>query len=145
VVNPGWGDSVQTAKAGLMEIADVFVVNKADRPGSAETESDLAGMLELSSRRSWRPPIVRTVATTGEGVDELFEAIAAHRSHLEATGDADARRRARLREELRGLVGAEMLERAAKVTSGQRFETIVDDVARRVRDPYSAADELLHE
>jgi LAO/AO transport system kinase len=85
------------------------------------------------------------VATTGEGVDALFEAIAAHRSHLEATGDADARRRARLREELRGLVGAEMLERAAKVTSGQRFETIVDDVARRVRDPYSAADELLHE
>ena len=145
VVNPGWGDSVQTAKAGLMEIADVFVVNKADRPGSAETESDLVGMLELSSRRTWRPPIVRTVATTGEGVDELFEAIAAHRSHLEATGDADARRRARLREELRGLVGAEMLERAAKLTSGQRFETIVDDVARRVRDPYSAADELLHE
>lgn len=144
VVNPGWGDSVQTAKAGLMEIADVFVVNKADRPGSAETESDLAGMLELSSRRSWRPPIVRTVATTGEGVDELFEAIAAHRSHLEATGDADARRRARLREELRGLVGAEMLERAAKLTNGQRFETIVDDVARRVRDPYSAADEILH-
>jgi len=145
VVNPGWGDSVQTAKAGLMEIADVFVVNKADRPGSAETQSDLVGMLELSSRRTWRPPIVRTVATTGEGVDELFEAIAAHRSHLEATGDADARRRARLREELRGLVGAEMLERAAKLTNGQRFETIVDDVARRVRDPYSAADELLHE
>jgi LAO/AO transport system kinase len=145
VVNPGWGDSVQTAKAGLMEIADVFVVNKADRPGSAETESDLVGMLELSSRRAWRPPIVRTVATTGEGVDELFEAIAAHRSHLETTGDAEARRRARLREELRGLVGAEMLERAAKLTNGQRFETIVDDVARRVRDPYSAADELLHE
>jgi LAO/AO transport system kinase len=145
VVNPGWGDSVQTAKAGLMEIADVFVVNKADRPGSAETQSDLVGMLELSSRRVWRPPIVRTVATTGEGVDELFEAIAAHRSHLETTGDAEARRRARLREELRGLVGAEMLERAAKLTNGQRFETIVDDVARRVRDPYSAADELLHE
>jgi LAO/AO transport system kinase len=145
VVNPGWGDSVQTAKAGLMEIADVFVVNKADRPGSAETQSDLVGMLELSSRRVWRPPIVRTVATTGEGVDELFEAIAAHRSHLEATGDADARRRARLREELRGLVAAEMLERASKLCSGQRFETIVDDVARRARDPYSAADELLHE
>ena len=145
VVNPGWGDSVQTAKAGLMEIADVFVVNKADRPGSAETQSDLVGMLELSSRRVWRPPIVRTVATTGEGVDELFEAIAAHRSHLEATGDADARRRARLREELRGLVAAEMLERASKLCSGQRFETIVDDVARRARDPYAAADELLHD
>ncbi|MDQ1455667.1 MAG: GTPase [Actinomycetota bacterium] len=143
VVNPGWGDSVQAAKAGLLEIADVFVVNKADRPGVAETQSDLAGMLELSSRRTWQPPIVRTVATTGEGVDELFEAIVAHRAHLEATGDADARRRARLREELRGLVAAEMLDRASTVSSGPRFETIVDEVARRVRDPYSAAEELL--
>jgi LAO/AO transport system kinase len=143
VVNPGWGDSVQTAKAGLMEIADIFVVNKADRPGAAETASDLVGMLELSGRRAWRPPIVRTEATTGEGIDALFDAIVAHRQHLEATGDADARRRARLREELRGLVAAEMSARAAQVCSGQHFETIVDDVARRVRDPYGAADELL--
>jgi LAO/AO transport system kinase len=143
VVNPGWGDAVQTAKAGLMEIADVFVVNKADRPGAAETQSDLAGMLELSSRRSWQPPIVRTVATTGEGVDELYSAIAAHRTHLEATGDADARRRARLREELRGLVAAEMMERANAVCSGPRFETIVDEVAQRTRDPYTAVEVLL--
>ncbi len=143
VVNPGWGDAVQTAKAGLMEIADVFVVNKADRPGAAETASDLSGMLELSSRRSWRPPIVRTVATTGEGVEELFDAILAHKHHLETTGDADARRRARLREELRGLVGAEMLERAAALCSGPRFETIVDEVADRTRDPYTAVEELL--
>jgi LAO/AO transport system kinase len=143
VVNPGWGDSVQTAKAGLMEIADVFVVNKADRPGAAETQSDLVGMLELSSRRAWRPPIVRTVATTGEGVDELFDAIAAHRSHLEETGDANARRRARLREELRGLVAAELLERASELCSGPRFETIVDEVVERERDPYTAMDELL--
>jgi LAO/AO transport system kinase len=140
VVNPGWGDSVQTAKAGLMEIADVFVVNKADRPGVAETQSDLAGMLELSSRRVWRPPIVRTVATTGDGVDQLFEAIVAHRAHLGETGDADARRRERLREELRGLVAAEMLDRASKLCSGPRFETIVDEVARRALDPNREAD-----
>jgi len=143
VVNPGWGDSVQTAKAGLMEIADVFVVNKADRAGVAETQSDLAGMLELASRRVWRPPIVRTVATTGEGVDELFAAILAHRAHLEETGDADARRRARLEEELRALVAAEMLERASKLCSGPRFEAIVDEIVRRDRDPYAAVDELL--
>ena len=142
VVNPGWGDSVQTAKAGLMEIADVFVVNKADRPGAAETQSDLMGMLELSGRRAWRPPIVRTVATTGEGVDELFAAISEHKAHLEATGDAATRRRARLREELRGLVAAEMLERAAAVCSGPEFEQIVDEVAARTRDPYTAAEEL---
>jgi LAO/AO transport system kinase len=143
VVNPGWGDSVQTAKAGLMEIADVFVVNKADRPGAAETQSDLTGMLELSGRRAWRPPIVKTVATTGEGIDELYDAIAAHRTHLEHTGDADARRRARLREELRGLVAAEMLERASELCRGARFEEIVDEVAQRTRDPYTAMDEIL--
>jgi len=143
VVNPGWGDSVQTAKAGLMEIADIFVVNKADRPGAAETKSDLTGMLELSGHRAWRPPIVPTVATTGEGIDELFAAIAAHRSHLETTGDADARRRARLREELRGLVAAEMLERASTLCSGSAFETIVDEVADRSRDPYTAVQEIL--
>ncbi|HEV7525592.1 MAG TPA: methylmalonyl Co-A mutase-associated GTPase MeaB [Acidimicrobiia bacterium] len=145
VVNPGWGDAVQTAKAGLMEIADIFVVNKADRPGAAETQSDLLGMLELSGRRAWRPLIVRTVATTGEGVGELFDAISAHRAHLEATGDATARRRARLSEELRGLVGAVMLDRAAQVCSGPRFESIVDEVADRSSDPYAAVEELLAE
>ncbi len=86
---------------------------------------------------------MRTVATTGEGIETLFDAIAAHKAHLEATGDAEERRKARLREELRGLVGAEMLERAAALCRGPRFETIVDEVAGRDRDPYSAAEELL--
>jgi LAO/AO transport system kinase len=143
VVNPGWGDAVQTAKAGLLEIADVFVVNKADRPGAAEAEADLVGMLELSSRRTWRPPIVHTVATTGAGVDELFDAIAAHKTHVETTGQAEARRRARLREELRGLVAAEMEARTSALCDGPRFDAIVDEVAARTRSPYSAADALL--
>jgi LAO/AO transport system kinase len=143
VVNPGWGDAVQTAKAGLLEIADVFVVNKADRSGAAETEADLVAMLELSSRRTWLPPIVRTVATTGEGVDELFDAIAAHKAYVEASGQAEARRRARLREELRGLVAAEMEARASVLCAGPRFDAIVDDVAARTLSPYAAADALL--
>jgi LAO/AO transport system kinase len=145
VVNPGWGDAVQTAKAGLLEIADVFVVNKADRPGAAETEADLLGMLELSTRRIWKPPIVRTVATTGVGIDELFDAIAGHKAHVEGSGQAEARRRARLREELRGLVAAEMEARAAGICDGPRFDAILDEVAARTRDPYSAADALLEQ
>src|SRR3954452_2306200 len=84
VVNPGWGDEVQAAKAGLLEIADIFVVNKADRPGADVTVSDLAGMLELGHGRAWRPPIVRTVATDGDGVDDLWTQIGAHRAFLEA-------------------------------------------------------------
>ena len=143
VVNPGWGDAVQAAKAGLMEIADVFVVNKADRAGSADTVRDLQGMLEMSSAVAWRPPIVQTVATTGEGIDELFAAIVEHRAHLEASGAADARRRARLGEELRAIVAARMHERAAEVCRGPAFDEAVDAVATRSQDPYAAADTLL--
>jgi LAO/AO transport system kinase len=143
VVNPGWGDAVQAAKAGLLEIADVFVVNKADRPGTADAVRDLQGMLEMSGALPWRPPIIETVATTGDGVDELFAQVTAHRAHLEATGEAEHKRRARLRDELRGLVAAHMLERADAVCSGARFDAVVDEVAARTRDPYSAADSLL--
>lgn len=143
VVNPGWGDAVQTAKAGLLEIADIFVVNKSDRPGTDEAVRDLLGMLELSSARPWTPPIVRTVATTGEGVDDLRDAIVRHRAHLEESGEAQTRRQARLREELRGLVAARMSERADELCRGPAFDAIVDDVAAGARDPYAAADALL--
>jgi len=143
VVNPGWGDSVQAAKAGLLEIADVFVVNKADRPGAPDTVRDLQGMLELSGELAWTPPIVQTVATTGDGVDELFDAIVRHRAHLEASGEAGRRRRKRLREELRGLVAARMLERADALCTGPRFDALVNEVVARSRDPYAAADMLL--
>ncbi|MEZ5141716.1 MAG: methylmalonyl Co-A mutase-associated GTPase MeaB [Acidimicrobiales bacterium] len=78
VVNPGWGDAVQANKAGLMEIADIFVINKADRPGVADTRRDLEQMLELSSPSAWRPPIVATTAASGEGVDELWRVIGDH-------------------------------------------------------------------
>src|SRR4029077_6763294 len=79
VVNPGWGDGVQANKAGLMEIADLFVVNKADRAGADAAVKDLAAMLDLGTAAPWRPPIIQTVATTGEGVERLWDAISAHR------------------------------------------------------------------
>jgi LAO/AO transport system kinase len=145
VVNPGWGDSVQAAKAGLLEIADVFVVNKADRAGAADTVRDLHGMLELSGTMSWTPPIVQTVATTGVGVDELFDAVASHRAHLVASGEADVRRRTRLREELRTMVAARMLDAADAVCSGEKFDALVDELVARTRDPYAAVDALLDE
>ena len=145
VVNPGWGDEVQAAKAGLLEIADIFVVNKADRPGADATESDLAGMLELGSRRTWRPPIVRTIATTGDGVAELWDAIVAHRVFLEADGAVTARRRARLVDEIRGLVAERLLEQAGAISEGANFEALVDSVVARTSDPYTAVDALLGE
>jgi LAO/AO transport system kinase len=143
VVNPGWGDEVQAAKAGLLEIADVFVVNKADRPGADATVSDLGGMLELASGLAWRPPIIRTVATEGEGVDELWEQIRAHRAFLESSGGIATRRRARLGSELRALVVEQLLARGGGITEGARFDALVDEVAAGSTDPYAAVDALL--
>ena len=145
VVNPGWGDEVQAAKAGLLEIADIFVVNKADRPGADVTVSDLAGMLDLGSRKRWQPPIVRTIATTGDGLAELWDEIGAHREFLEADGAVDARRRARLVDEIRGLLAERLLERAGAMTEGAAFDALVDAVADRTSDPYTAVDALLAE
>src|SRR5579875_2098357 len=102
VVNPGWGDAVQAAKAGLLEVADLFVVNKADRPGAAEARRDLEAMLDMSmTMGEWRPPVVMTSAASGEGIDELWSAIGDHRSYLAGSGELDSRRSRRLLDELR--------------------------------------------
>ena len=144
VVNPGWGDEVQAAKAGLLEIADIFVVNKADRPGVDATVSDLGGMLELAPGPAWRPPIVRTVATDGEGVDELWDADSgAPRVPRVERRRRDARRHARLAAELRALVVEQLLARGGGITEGDRFDALVDEVAARATDPYAAVDALL--
>jgi LAO/AO transport system kinase len=143
VVNPRWGDAVQAAKAGLLEIADLFVVNKADRPGADETVRDLEGMLELSGDLAWRPPVLRTVATEGTGVAELRDALQAHRQFLEANGLVESRRRDRVRDELRAVVAEQLREQAAGLGSGPRFEALVEKVAARELDPFTAAAELL--
>ncbi len=144
VVNPGWGDAVQANKAGLMEIADVFVVNKADRPGAAETRRDLDAMLDLTaSGDDWRPPILEVVATDGTGVEELWETIRSHRRHLESTGELGRRRGARAREELTHIVAERLLARARASSSGDRFEELLARVESQGTDPWSAADELL--
>jgi LAO/AO transport system kinase len=143
VVTPGWGDGVQANKAGLLEIADVFVVNKADRPGVADTVRDLEMMLDLSVPGDWRPPIVRTTATDATGVDELWRVIGEHRAHVSRTGELDRRRRRRLHEELRGIVAARLRVEADARCSGEAFEKLVDQVAAREVEPYEAADRLL--
>jgi GTPase len=145
VVNPGWGDAVQAAKAGLLEIADIFVVNKADRPGVDDTVRDLDGMLEMAGERAWKVPIVRTVATNGDGVDAVWDAVREHRAFLEETGEVVERRAARVRDELRSIVAEQLLLRATEVCRGDGFDALVDAVATRQRDPYTAADEVLAE
>lgn len=145
VVNPGWGDSVQANKAGLMEIADVFVINKADRKGTEETRRDLEQMLELSdlSHDAWRPPIISVVAIEKRGVEELWSTVQAHRDHIVASGELLRRREFRLREELREIVARRLEQRAREIVTGDRWTALQDGVVAHSIDPWSAADEML--
>ena len=144
VVPPGSGDAMQASKAGLLEAADLFVVNKADRPGAAETKRDLEFMLHLSSPDDgWTPPIVTTVASNGEGVDELWAAIGDHRAFLTEHGLLEKRRAQRLAEELRHVVGQRLERRAYERCQGPDFDLLLNDVVERRLDPYAAAARLL--
>jgi len=145
VLNPGWGDSVQANKAGLMEIADVFVINKADRKGVEETRRDIEQMLDLSdlSHDAWRPPIVPTVGSTGQGVSDLWDTVLAHRAHAEASGQLAERRAFRMREELREIVARRLEAKAREICTGERWDELQDEVLSHVTDPWSAADEML--
>ena len=145
VVNPGWGDSVQANKAGLMEIADVFVINKADRKGVEDTRRDLEQMLELSdlAHEAWRPPIIPVVATEKRGVPELWATVQAHREFIEASGELVRRREFRLREELREIVARRLEQRARELATGDRWNELQAPVFDRTLDPWAAADEML--
>jgi LAO/AO transport system kinase len=144
VVNPGWGDAVQANKAGLMEIADVFVVNKADRAGVADTVGDLERMLSLrASGAGWRPPVVATVATTGEGVAELWGALREHAAWASSSGELERRRRVRGEAELRRILTARLLQRATELAEGRAYDDAMAAVLDRRLDPWSAADTLL--
>ncbi len=141
---PGAGDEVQALKAGIMEIADIFVVNKADREGAerlvAAVESNLA--LHTYDNGEWRPPIVKTVATTGQGLPELVEAIAQFRTH--SRGTSAARRRTRSEYRLRELVAQRFMDHLERrVLQSGELAAIVDRIAAREIDPYAAANDLL--
>jgi LAO/AO transport system kinase len=143
VVTPGWGDAVQANKAGLLEVADVLVVNKADRGGVDVAVQDLEGMLQLVAGSAWRPPIVVTSALEGAGVAALWDAVARHRAWLEADGELDRRRRRRLAGEMTEIVQRRLERRAAAAAAGPEFERLVEEMAARRLDPWAAADALL--
>jgi LAO/AO transport system kinase len=145
VVTPGWGDSMQANKAGLLEIADLFVINKADRPGAREARRDLEQMLDLSSLGSWRPPIVDTVASTGEGLPALWDEIARHRAHLGESGKLEQRRAERLGHELRRVLAARSAAKIDELAKGEEFAGAVKALAAGELDPYQAADQLMNE
>jgi LAO/AO transport system kinase len=143
VVAPGWGDAVQAAKAGILEVADVYVVNKSDRDGVNDAVRDLNLMLRTGEHGDWLPPVVRTSTVSGEGMDELWEAVVKHRTHLESTGRLGAQRRARLLAEVQTMVAARLRARAAAVLEGDEGSDLADALAAGEIDPYGAAATLL--
>jgi LAO/AO transport system kinase len=143
VVNPGWGDAIQANKAGLLEIADLFVINKADRPGARETRRDLELMLDLTELGPWRPPIVETVASAGDGVGELWATILSHRHHQIEAGTLAVQRRQRLEREFRQILLARLGEQVDKALAAGGVDDIVASMLDGGADPYSAADRVL--
>jgi LAO/AO transport system kinase len=158
VVAPGLGDSIQAAKAGILEIADIFVVNKSDRPGAQEVVRDLRTMLAMDSRppgehlrgsggrppgEHWKPSIISTVAATGEGIADLVTAIDSHASWLDRSGLRDCRRLARAGEEISAIAVAELRHRVGGLPGESRLEELAARVTAGEIDPYTAADELI--
>jgi LAO/AO transport system kinase len=141
---PGSGDEVQALKAGIMEIADIFVVNKADREGADRTVASIEAMLSLETFAAgrWRPPIVKTEATTGKGVEQLAEAIRLFRTHTAAM--LGERRRARAEFRVRELLAHRFVQHVEqRVLAPGEFETLLDEIAARKTDPYSVVDGIV--
>ncbi len=149
LVAPGMGDGIQAAKAGILEVADVFVVNKADRDGADQTVRDLRYMLSLGGRHSeaghWRPPICKTVASrdTDNGMDDVLVRIGEHRAWLESSGEQHRRRSERAAREIEAIALASLRGRMGDVHGSAALGTLADRVVAGESDPYRAADELL--
>jgi LAO/AO transport system kinase len=144
VLMPGGGDSVQALKAGIMEIPDIIVVNKADHPLTQTMVREIRGVLSLAPQGSWKVPIVQTEAVDGTGVDELMDKLVEHRAHIEAEGTLSERRRHNLRSEVLAIATGRLRRRLEnRVTEDERFEQLIDDVVSRRVDPASAASAIL--
>ena len=146
VTVPGLGDDIQAIKAGVLEIADVLVVNKADRPGADETARDLAQMLTLGKLRTeWKPPIIRTVAATGENVPQLVDALERHRTWAIESGERERRRRDAARADVEDLLREALVRRLRDHIGPTAVDRAVARVADRDIDPYTAVEELLRQ
>jgi len=147
VLAPGLGDTIQSMKAGVMEIADLYVVNKADRSGADELVSEVTVRVEQDSqikKAVWKPPIVKTIAVENQGTDTLMEALEKHRSFLQQSGKLTKNRREKTRQEtlalLRDEISRNVLE---KVLGNGRFDALIDDIVAHKKDPYTSVQEII--
>jgi LAO/AO transport system kinase len=146
---PGMGDGIQAAKAGILEIADIFVVNKADREGADQTVRELKYLISLGRRGnvgpSWRPPVICTVATKADGIDELAGAIEQHRAWMRDHGELDARRQRRAESEIEAIALAQLHGKLGDLLRGSGLRGLAKRVVVGELDVYRAADELINE
>ncbi|MDQ6935937.1 MAG: methylmalonyl Co-A mutase-associated GTPase MeaB [Actinomycetota bacterium] len=145
LVAPGMGDGIQAAKAGILEIGDLYVVNKADRDGADQVRRELRSMLALAERLegAWKPEILKTVASKGEGIEEVAAAIERHRLWLDGSGELGRRRTRRAREEIEAIAVTALRERWGDVHARTELDDLATAVVKGETDPYAAADELL--
>ena len=145
VLVPGLGDDIQSMKAGLMEIADIFVLNKAEREGADRVEEQLHAMLSLvMPRDGWHPPVVRTVATENKGIDILAAAIEKFRAHFESSGQREKKHREHWKNRLLGLLESRLLEQVLHGPEGEKkLDRLAAEVSQRKKDPFTAVSELL--
>jgi LAO/AO transport system kinase len=142
---PGMGDGIQAAKAGILEIGDLYVINKSDRDGADAVRRDLRSMLALAERPegAWRPPIVKTVASRAEGLDEVVAEIDKHRAWLEESGELERRRTRRARDEIEAIAVTALRARWGDVHGRSELDDLASAVVAGKSDPYTAADTLL--
>lgn len=144
VLTPAGGDSVQTIKAGIMEIADIFVVNKSDLPGADKTTTEINVMLDMKNSTAWRPPVVSTISVKNEGIDLLWQSIGEHREYMEKSGRLLEIRRERVERELTEQVEYLVKKRIwDRVKAEIKLDNLVEDIVHRRQDPYSTASDLL--
>jgi LAO/AO transport system kinase len=145
IVAPGMGDGIQAAKAGILEVGDIFVVNKSDKPGAQEAVRDLRTMIAMAERDAgdWKPPIVSTTASADEGIADLVSKLDSHWSWLEASGAGTRRRQLRAREEISAIALTELRRRVGVLPGDARLDELAGRVAAGKLDPYTAADELV--
>ena len=142
---PGMGDDIQAIKAGIMEIGDIFVVNKADRPGADRTVTEITMMMSLVEEHGdYVPPIVKTVASTGQGIEELDDAIGKHRAYLEGSGELVRRNRERVRIRIETMLKEKFMSRViGETVSATAYAQLLEDVVRKSNSPHGAATEIL--
>ncbi|MCL4449462.1 MAG: methylmalonyl Co-A mutase-associated GTPase MeaB [Actinobacteria bacterium] len=145
VLNPGWGDAIQANKAGLLEIAQIFAINKADRPGVQETKRDLEMMLSLSNEISWRPPIVPVVATAAEGIEALWDKIQEHHEYLHTDNKLDKVRKARREEEFHRVISMLLENKIDNLLNSSDSQKLKMAVINGLTDSYEAAEHLIKE